>query len=172
VKAFDVLIQALAILKQQGRPVSLTIAGEGPDAAKLKALAQSLDIADLVRLVGFRPAREALAMGRMMVIPSRAESLPYVILEAAAAGVAIVSTRVGGIPEIFGAQSDQLIAPDDIGALVNAINRALDFPAELKNVARLVQARVQAEFSLPAMVDGGLAAYREALALRKLAQFA
>ena len=172
VKAFDVLIQALAILKQQGRPVSLTIAGEGPDAAKLKALAQSLGIADLVRLVGFRPAREALAMGRMMVIPSRAESLPYVILEAAAAGVAIVSTRVGGIPEIFGAQSDQLIAPDDIGALVNAINRALDFPAELKNVARLVQARVQAEFSLPAMVDGGLAAYREALALRKLAQFA
>jgi len=111
-------------------------------------------------------------MGRMMVIPSRAESLPYVILEAAAAGVAIVSTRVGGIPEIFGAQSDRLIAPDDIGALVNAINRALDFPAELKNVARLVQARVQAEFSLRAMVDGGLAAYREALALRKLAQFA
>jgi glycosyltransferase involved in cell wall biosynthesis len=172
VKAFDVLIQALAILKQQGRPVSVAIAGEGPDAAKLKALAQELGVADLVRLVGFRPAREALAMGRMMIIPSRAESLPYVILEAAAAGVPIISTRVGGIAEIFGAQSDHLIAPDDIGALVNAISRALDFPAELQKVARLVQARVRAEFSLPAMIDGGLAAYREALALRKLAQFA
>lgn len=172
VKAFDVLIEALAILKQQGRPVSVTIAGDGPDAAKLKALAETLGIADLVRLVGFRPAREAFAMGRMMVIPSRAESLPYVILEAAAAGVPIISTRVGGIPEIFGPQSDHLIAPDDIGALINAINRALDYPAELKQVARSVQARVRAEFSLPAMVDGGLAAYREALALRKLAQFA
>ena len=101
VKAFDVLIEALAILKQQGRLVSATIAGEGPDAAKLKAQAEQLGIADLVRLVGYRPAREAFAMGRMMVIPSRAESLPYVILEAAAAGVPIISTRVGGIPEIF-----------------------------------------------------------------------
>jgi len=172
VKAFDVLIEALAILKRQGRPLSVTIAGEGPDAAKLKALAETLGIADLVRLVGFRPAREAFAMGRMMVIPSRAESLPYVILEAAAAGVPIISTRVGGIPEIFGPQSDQLIAPDDIGALINAINRALDFPAGLKQSARSAQARVRAEFSLPAMVDGGLAAYREALAMRKLAQFA
>jgi glycosyltransferase involved in cell wall biosynthesis len=172
VKAFDVLIEALAILKQRGRPLSVTIAGEGPDAAKLKALAETLGIADLVRLVGFRPAREAFAMGRMMVIPSRAESLPYVILEAAAAGVPIISTRVGGIPEIFGPQSEQLIAPDDIAALIDAINRALDFPAVLKQIARSVQARVRAEFSLPAMVDGGLAAYREALALRKLAQFA
>jgi glycosyltransferase involved in cell wall biosynthesis len=172
VKAFDVLIEALAILKRQGRPLSVTIAGDGPDAAKLKALAESLGIADLVRLVGFRPAREAFAMGRMMVIPSRAESLPYVILEAAAAGVPIISTRVGGIPEIFGPQSDQLIAPDDIGALIGAINRALDFPAGLEQATRSVQARVRAEFSLSAMVDCGLAAYREALALRKLAQFA
>jgi glycosyltransferase involved in cell wall biosynthesis len=112
---------------------------------------------------GYRPAREAFAMGRMMVIPSRAESLPYVILEAAAAGVPIISTRVGGIPEIFGPQSDQLIAPDDIGALIGAISSALDNPAGLRRVAQMLQARVQAEFSLPAMVDGGLAAYREAL---------
>ena len=79
---------------------------------------------------------------------------------------------MGGIPEIFGPQSDHLIAPDDIGALINAISTALDDPAGLKRIAQQVKARVQAEFSLPAMVDGGLAAYREALALRKLAQFA
>jgi glycosyltransferase involved in cell wall biosynthesis len=172
VKAFDVLIKALAILKQQGRPVSATIAGDGPDAAKLKAKTEQCDVADLVRLVGYRPVREAFAMGRMMVIPSRAESLPYVVLEAAAAGVPIVSTRVGGIPEIFGAQSDRLIAPDDIDALINAITAALDDPATMTCVAQQIKARVRAEFSLPAMVDGGLAAYREAIALRKLAQFA
>jgi glycosyltransferase involved in cell wall biosynthesis len=172
VKAFDVLIEALAILKQQGRPVSATIAGDGPDAAKLKAKTEQCDVADLVRLVGYRPVREAFAMGRMMVIPSRAESLPYVVLEAAAAGVPIVSTRVGGIPEIFGAQSDRLIAPDDIDALINAITTALDDPATMTCVAQQIKARVRAEFSLPAMVDGGLAAYREAIALRKLAQFA
>jgi glycosyltransferase involved in cell wall biosynthesis len=107
-----------------------------------------------------------------MVIPSRAESLPYVILEAAAGGVPIVSTRVGGIPEIFGPESDHLIEPDDVGVLAGAIAHALDAPAELRRIAQSVKGRVQAEFSLSAMVDGGLAAYREAIALRKLAQFA
>jgi glycosyltransferase involved in cell wall biosynthesis len=172
VKGFDVLIEALSILKAAGRRVTATIAGEGPDQAELKALAEEFGVADQVRFVGYRPAREAFALGRMMVIPSRAESLPYVILEAAAGGVPIVSTRVGGIPEIFGPESDHLIAPDDVGALAGAIARALDEPAELRRIAQSVKGRVQAEFSLSAMVDGGLAAYREAIALRKLAQFA
>ena len=172
VKGFDVLIEALSILKARGRSVSATIAGEGPEDAELKALAAASGLGDLVRFVGYRPAREAFAMGRMMLIPSRAESLPYVILEAAAAGVPIVSTRVGGIPEIFGPHSDHLIPPDNVGSLVEAITGALDAPGVFANIAHAVKARVQAEFSLPAMVDGGLAAYREAIALRKLAQFA
>jgi glycosyltransferase involved in cell wall biosynthesis len=172
VKGFDVLIEALSTLKAAGRRVTATIAGEGPDQAELKALAEEFGVADQVRFVGYRPAREAFALGRMMVIPSRAESLPYVILEAAAGGVPIVSTRVGGIPEIFGPESDHLIAPDDVGALAGAIARALDEPAELRRIAQSVKGRVQAEFSLSAMVDGGLAAYREAIALRKIAQFA
>jgi glycosyltransferase involved in cell wall biosynthesis len=172
VKAFDVLLEALSILKARGRSVSATIAGEGPQDAELKALAVEFGVADLVRFVGYRPAREAFAMGRMMVIPSRAESLPYVILEAAAAGVPIISTRVGGIPEIFGPHSNHLIPPDDLGGLVEAIADALDAPAALAEIAQAVKGRVQAEFSLPAMIDGGLAAYREAIALRKLAQFA
>ena len=65
-------------------------------------------------------------MGRMLVIPSRAELLPYVVLEAAAAGVPIIATRVGGIPEIFGPHAEHLIAPDDTTALVAAIAAALE----------------------------------------------
>ncbi len=172
VKAFDVLIEALAILKASGRRVSATVAGEGPQGPELKALAERLEVADLVRFVGHRPAREAFAMGRILVIPSRAESLPYVVLEAAAAGLPIIATRVGGIPEIFGPQTASLIAPDDIRVLVGAITAALDAPAEIERVAQLVKSRVHDEFSLAAMVDGGLVAYREAIALRKLAQFA
>jgi glycosyltransferase involved in cell wall biosynthesis len=133
VKGFDVLIEALSILKAAGRRVTATIAGEGPDQAELKALAEEFGVADQVRFVGYRPAREAFALG----------------------------------PE-----SDHLIAPDDVGALAGAIGRALDAPAELRRIAQSVKGRVQAEFSLSAMVDGGLAAYREAIALRKLAQFA
>jgi len=169
VKAIDVLIEAVGALNRGGRRVSATIAGEGPDRAALEALAQRLGVAAQIRFVGHRPAREAFALGRMLVIPSRAESLPYVVLEAAAAGMPIIATRVGGIPEIFGAQSPHLIAPDDLAALVAAIAAALHDPREVMRVAQAVQARVRDEFSAEAMVEGGLAAYREALALKRAA---
>jgi glycosyltransferase involved in cell wall biosynthesis len=172
VKAIDVLIEALAILKKYGQRVTATIVGEGPDDAKLKAQVARLGLAGEVRFVGFQPARTAFAMGRMLVIPSRAESLPYIVLEAAAAGMPIIATEVGGVPEIFGPHAADLIPPDDVAALVCAMSGALADPGLAHRVALEVRARVRAEFSVNTMVDGGLAAYREALALRKLAQFA
>jgi glycosyltransferase involved in cell wall biosynthesis len=171
VKAFDVLIAALARLKASGRPVSATIVGDGPDEVALKALAARLNVTDLVHFAGYRPAHEAFAMGRMLVMPSHTESLPYVLLEAAAAGLPIIATRVGGIPEIFGPQTENLIAPNNIGALADAISAALDTPAHVKRATQQVKARIHSEFSLAAMIDGGLAAYREAMALQKLARF-
>jgi glycosyltransferase involved in cell wall biosynthesis len=172
VKAVDVLIEALTLLKASGRPVTATIVGEGPDEAKLKALTHDRGLTDEVRFVGFQPARTAFAMGRMLAIPSRAESLPYVVLEAAAAGLPIVATGVGGVPEIFGENDDHLIPADNVNALVNAIRQSLDEPGQANIVAQKIRARVRSEFSVDTMVDGGLAAYREALSLRKLARFA
>jgi glycosyltransferase involved in cell wall biosynthesis len=125
-----------------------------------------------VRFVGYQHARDAFAMGRILVIPSRAESLPYVALEAAAAGLPIIASHVGGVPEIFGPQSGCLVAPENVDALADAIARALDRPDELKHVTKLVRGRIRDEFSVAAMVDNGLVAYREAIALRKLARFA
>jgi glycosyltransferase involved in cell wall biosynthesis len=172
VKGFDLLVEALAKLKASGRHITATIAGAGPLDAELKAQARRLAVADQVRFVGHRTAREAFAMGRVMVLCSRAESLPYVVLEAAAAGMPIIATRVGGMPEIFGGDAAHLIAPDDSAALAAAIDMALADPADLRRLARSVCARTRHEFSALAMVDGGLAAYREAIAMRKLAQFA
>ena len=172
VKAIDVLLDALAVLKRSGRHVTATIAGEGPEAPKLKAMADRLGIAKQVHFIGHCPARTAFTMGRIFVIPSRAESLPYVVLEAAAAGMPIIASEVGGVPEIFGPEANHLIPPDNITALVGAITTALDDPAQVRRIAQTVQARVHSEFSINAMVEGGLAAYREAMAIRKLAQFA
>jgi glycosyltransferase involved in cell wall biosynthesis len=171
VKAVDILIEAIAILKQSGQPVTATIVGEGPDEEKLKTQVHERGLTDEVRFVGFQPARVAFSMGRMLVIPSRAESLPYVVLEAAAAGLPVIGTRVGGVPEIFGPDSNNLIPPDNIEALVTAMRDATTDPSAANRIAQHVRARVRAEFSVDQMVDGGLAAYREALALRKLAQF-
>jgi glycosyltransferase involved in cell wall biosynthesis len=151
--------------------VSATIAGEGSERANLEALTGRLGVAEQVRFVGYRPAREAFAMGRVLVIPSRAESLPYVALEAVAAAVPVIATNVGGIPEIFGPHADQLVPPDDVEALVGAIRAMLDEPARSKRIVQAVRERVRTEFSITAMVENGLAAYREAIALRKVAQF-
>jgi len=172
VKGFDLLIEALATLKTLGHVITATIAGAGPLDAALKAQAQRLAVADRIRFVGHRTAREAFAMGRVLVVCSRAESLPYVVLEAAAAGLPMIASRVGGIPEIFGADATHLVTPENVGELAAAIGAAVADPAAMRSTANSLCARVRREFSVVAMVDGGLAAYREAMAMRKLAQFA
>jgi glycosyltransferase involved in cell wall biosynthesis len=172
VKGLDVLFEALAMLKRSGRVVRATIAGEGPEAAALRGLSEHLGLTRQIHFAGHVPAREAFAMGRIMVMPSRAESLPYVILEAAAAGMPIIATRVGGIPEIFGSQSSRLLPPGNAAALAAAIGVALTDPAELERAAAIIRARVRSQFTIDAMVDGGLAGYREALAKQQAQQFA
>jgi glycosyltransferase involved in cell wall biosynthesis len=171
VKAIDILLEALAALKHSGRRLTATIAGEGPQRAELMALAGRLGVDDQVRFVGYRPAREAFAMGKILVVCSRAESLPYIVLEAAAAGMPIIATRVGGIGEIFGPDASHLIPANDAAALAKAMAAALDDPALSRRLAQALNGRVQREFSVDGMVESGLAAYREALAKRKPAQF-
>src|SRR5262249_17977100 len=140
-----------------------TIVGDGPDAAQFRAQAERLGLPS-ARFLPPMPAREAFTLGRLFVAPSRAESLPYIVLEAAAAAVPMVTTHVRGIPEVFGPQAESLVRPGDPAALARAIAAALGDPARLRNEALTLRARVQAEFSADVMADNVLAAYREALA--------
>ena len=161
-KGVDVLLAALARLARERR-VTATIVGDGPDAGQFREQAERLGLTSSTRFIAPMPARDAFRLGHLLVVPSRAESLPYIVLEAAAAGVPIITTNVGGIPEIFGAQSSRLIPPGDAAALARAISAALADPAALRNEALTLRARVQAEFSAEAMADQVLAAYGEAL---------
>jgi glycosyltransferase involved in cell wall biosynthesis len=99
-----------------------------------------------------------------MVAPSRFESLPYVVLEAAAGSKPLITTRVGGIPEIYGPLADRLVPPGDAAALAKAIAAALDNPAEAAETARKLHDRVKAGFSVETMADGVIEGYRDALA--------
>src|SRR5258708_5857917 len=92
---------------------SAHVVGQADDLLRYQGLARSLGIADRVAFHRPKPTREAFAMARAIVVPSRAESMPYVVLEAIAAGLPIVATRVGGIPEIFGPRADELVPPGD-----------------------------------------------------------
>ena len=76
------------------------------------------------------PARQAFALARIIVVPSRAEAMPYIVLEALAAGMPMIATAVGGIPEIFGAGSPALVRPD-AGEIADTMSEALADPAAL-----------------------------------------
>lgn len=162
-KGVDVLLDALALVARDRRSVSATIVGAGPDAEQFRTQAERLGLASSTRFRDPVPARQAFALGRLMVAPSRAESLPYIILETAAAAVPLIATNVGGIPEIFGPQSHRLVPPGDAAALARAISAALADPATLRNETLTLRERVQAEFSADTMAGWILAAYDEAL---------
>ncbi len=162
-KGIDVLLDALASLNRQGRAITLSIVGAGPSDAELRDKAKKNGVADAVRFLGPMAGRAALAKGRIMVVPSRMESLPYVVLEAAAASKPLIATRVGGIAEILGPQAGRLVPSDDVPALAAAIARVLDDPALATEEARILNRRIAAHFSADVMVDSILAGYREAM---------
>jgi glycosyltransferase involved in cell wall biosynthesis len=162
VKGIDVLIDALAQLYRGGRTITATLVGDGPDRAPLRAQVERLGLSEIIQFKPAMPARQAQTLGRIMVIPSRAESLPYVVLEAAAAGVPLITTKVGGVPEVYGPLGG-LIAADDVGALAHAITRTLDDRARTAETAQSLRQRVATSFSVDTMVDGVLDAYQAGL---------
>ena len=168
VKGVDVLLDAITRLRDAGRTVTATLVGDGPEREALQAQVARHGLGGAVHFMPAMPARQALALGRIMVVPSRTESLPYVVLEAAAGGKPLITTKVGGIPEIYGPLSNTLVPPVDAAALAQAISHMLDHPDATAEIARQLRGQVQAAFSVDIMVDGVLSAYQTAIeAVRK-----
>jgi glycosyltransferase involved in cell wall biosynthesis len=166
IKGADILIDAVARLHADGKPVTLTLAGDGEELDHLKAQVQRLGLTEAVRFIGHVKARYGFSKGKLLVVPSRGDSMPYVVIEAAAAGIPMVAANVGGIPEIFASHRDALFAPSSVGAMADAIEIALDDPAAAEARAKSLRERIFLHFSQNAMVEGVLAAYRDAFADR------
>jgi glycosyltransferase involved in cell wall biosynthesis len=162
IKGADILIDALAVLHANGKPVTLTLGGDGEEMQKLIAQVERLKIAPSVRFIGHVKARDGFSRGRLLVVPSRGDSMPYVVIEAGAAGIPMIAAEVGGIPEIFGPYRDALFAANNPDALAGAIATALAAPDTIVERARVLRERVFQQFSQNAMVEGVLAGYREA----------
>jgi glycosyltransferase involved in cell wall biosynthesis len=167
-KGVPVLFEALARLRHAfDRRLTLLVVGSGPDEAALKARADRLGLSGAIRFEPPQAIRSALCRGRVMVVPSFAESLPYVVLEAAAAAQPLVATTVGGIPEIFGPAAGALVPPRDVEALALAVMRKLDQPeTERQGEAAGLSAFIRTRFSMQRMADGVLAGYAAAHAQR------
>jgi glycosyltransferase involved in cell wall biosynthesis len=166
IKGADLLIDAVARLRGDGKPVTLTLAGDGEEIETLKAQIQRLGLTEAVRFIGHVKARYGFSKGTLLVVPSRGDSMPYVVIEAGAAGIPMVAANVGGIPEIFGSHTDALFAPNIVGAMADAIETALKDPEAALLRARSLRERIFLHFSQKAMVEGVLAGYRDAFAGR------
>ena len=166
IKGADLLIDAVARLHAKGRKVTLTLGGDGEEMAALKGQAERLNLAGAVHFIGHVNARYGFSKGRLLVVPSRGDSMPYVVIEAGAAGIPMTAARVGGIPEILGAENPALFAPGNVEAMAEAISSALDNPHAVSQRASALRERITAHFSQQAMVEGVLAGYRDALVNR------
>ena len=162
IKGADLLIDAIARLRADGNPVTLTLAGDGEELQNLKAQVQKLFLSEAVRFIGHVKARYGFSKGKLLVVPSRRDSMPYVVIEAAAAGVPMVAANVGGIPEIFDSYTDALFAANIVAAMADAIEMALEDPAATQTRAKSLRERIFLHFSQKAMVEGVLAGYRAA----------
>jgi glycosyltransferase involved in cell wall biosynthesis len=166
IKGADLLIDAVARLRADRRPVTLTLAGDGEELEALKVQIQRLGLTEAVRFIGHVKARYGFSKGSLLVVPSRGDSMPYVVIEAAAAGIPMMAAKVGGIPEIFGSHTDALFAPNIVAAMADAIETALVDPAAALARAESLRERIFLHFSQKAMVEGVLAGYRDAFANR------
>lgn len=151
-KGVDILLKALAELSKI-QHVTAYIAGGGPDVENFRALAKKLKLLDAVTFAGPILAGAAFTRGRCLVVPSRAESFPYIVLEAAAARIPMIATEVGGIPEIMEGSEVSLICPDDVQALTREMQRFLDDPQIFINRAKGLQANVAKRFTVDGMAS-------------------
>lgn len=162
IKGVDVLLEALCQVRHpEGRRLKVLMLGDGPMLEDYKGYARQLGLGDEVTFAGRRPVREAFAATNTIVVPSRAESLPYIVMESIAAGKQVIASDVGGIGEIFGPTRDALIEPDNADALAVALIQDLQprTPA-LQAQIDLRYAFVAENFHVNAMVDQIAETYR------------
>jgi glycosyltransferase involved in cell wall biosynthesis len=151
-KGADVFIEALARLGGLG--VTGVIVGDGPDRARLEALAVRLCGGGRVRWPGVvRPADRVLSAFDVFVLSSRTEGTPMVLFEAIAAGIPVVATAVGGIPGIVGSAEAELVPSENPDALAAAIRGTLADPTSAQSRAGAAQSRLTSHFGLAQWLD-------------------
>jgi len=163
-KGFANLIRACAVLVKRGRSFRCEIFGEGPLEGELRGQIEELGLQKFVQLPGPKPQhelRERLARASVFVLPSVPEAgggmdnLPTVIMEAMATGLPVVSTRIGGIPEmVVDDETGLLVRPKDAVALAEAIEKVTNDRSLGQRLGQAGCKRAQTLFSIEKNVRG------------------
>jgi glycosyltransferase involved in cell wall biosynthesis len=157
-KGFDVLLEAMTILRCHEPAPVLVIAGDGPLAGQLAGRSRAAGTD--VRFLGRRADIPALlAAADVVAVPSRWEGQPLIVQEALRAGRPLVASRAGGIPGLTGDDTALLVRPGDPGALASAVRALLDDHALARSLGAAALARARALPSEYDAVDAALAVY-------------
>jgi glycosyltransferase involved in cell wall biosynthesis len=151
VKGVPVLFQAMTEIASDHPDLSLTLIGDGPERRALEDQARAMGLSGNVHFAGYKGQAEVAAALRdtdLLVLPSFAEGLPVVLMEALAARVPVVTTRIAGVGELVeDGTSGRLVAPGDPVALAAALRAVLEAtPEDRAAMGNAGRARVQAEF--------------------------
>jgi L-malate glycosyltransferase len=167
-KAIPDLLHAFAQLPTRDPAPQLRIVGRGRLEDHLAREIPRLGLGDRAQLVGLRgDVPRLLASSDLYVSSSHWEGLPVAILEAMAAGLPVVATRVGDAPRALGVDSGVLVAPRDPEALARAISRLLADPIRLRELGTAGRTRARAEFGARAWAERHLALYAEVVGRRE-----
>ncbi|MDX3928682.1 MAG: glycosyltransferase family 4 protein [Shinella sp.] len=162
-KGPDVFVDAFARTERIiGRPLSAMMIGDGPDKAKYERMMLERGLGRRIGMLPAIRAQSAFELTRTVVVPSRAEAMPYIVLEALAAGKPVIATRVGGIPEVLGEDSIALAPPGDPVSLAGVMAQSITDGQWRARVMPPAD-RFRATFSASAMASSMDALYRELL---------
>lgn len=162
-KGPDIFIEAFLLTERLvGRPLRAVMIGDGDDKPRYEQTIIERGLKNRVQLYPAMRVREAFGHGKVMIVPSRAESMPYIVLEAIAAGLPLIASNVGGIPEILGQNSEALVPPGDVDTLARTMQAAVTHPQALRSQMPTSD-KLKAQFSAENMAREMIQTYRKCL---------
>ncbi|MEM8641769.1 MAG: glycosyltransferase [Cyanobacteria bacterium P01_G01_bin.54] len=151
-KGLPILLESLVSLRSQYPKLQLTVVGDGEDRAELEALSHQLELDEVVNYVGYKSqteVREVMQQTDVFVLPSFAEGVPVALMEAMAAQVPVVTTRIAGVAELVDdGVSGYVIPPGNKTALREAIAALLSSPERRNQFGQAGRAKVEREFNI------------------------
>jgi len=151
-KAHEVLLESMKQIIQRRSGIVMWLLGIGPEEQRIRTLSEDMGLGDIVKFLGFRTDLEdVLALADIMVHPSHMEGVPLAVLSGMAAGLPIVATRVGGLPEVIrDGATGILIPPREPSRIADAVLSLIEDPALCLKLGRAAQQFIHEEYSLDA----------------------
>ena len=165
IKAIDILLQAFRSVRERIPEAFLIVAGDGPEASDLHALAQHLGIMDSIKFLGRRLDVEMILPAfDVFVMSSLSEGFPNAVLEAMACGVPVIATSVGGIRElVIPEETGRLVSPNSTGELAEAMIRIAENPSTRNEFSINARQYVEKHFRFETIANQLKEMYREVL---------